>query len=340
VIYTDEKTGQRRYLMVKDYVVHNILQNAGSRPVYFAVTIPQENMKRYFGMLQMEGLAYRFTGKKSQDGNPTVDPERLLADMYGVYDYAAVLTGDSRRRRRQFAAQNGLDPAPLLRGEPFQLEGGGHDWNLEGLYVYDGSFRKDVYFDRTTSNLMGNYPAGLIRAGYSVLQQARSIPVDADSLYQHALSKAESAFSLACSFDPTFPMVSDIYPLLLIERHRPAAAVAQLDAIHGRIPPADEQRTVGQVVETLYSTGYDSLATAWMERRRQAAPDDPLPYRMLFKLAHYRKDLPACQAIADSWRQRFGQDDPAMMKALAELREQQGHTPGDTAAGEGAGHGH
>ncbi len=324
VIYEDPETGRREYLMVKDYVVHNILQNAGRRPVYFAVTIPQENMKRYYGMLRMEGLAYRFTGRASQDGNPTVDPERLLANAYGVYDYRAVLTGDSDRRRRRFAELNSLDPAPLLAGDPAQLAGEGRTWEFEGLYTDDGERRRDVFFDTTTSNLMGNYPAGMIRAGYAMLQQARTIPVEDDSLYQHVLGKAEAAFEMARSFDPTFPMVADIYPLLLIERHRPAAALAHLDAIHGRIPQLDEERTVGQVVETLYTAGADSLAEAWLQRRRAADPGDPLPYRMLFKLARYRADLQGCRAIAEAWRERFGQEDPAMERALAEMEREQG----------------
>ena len=35
--------------------------------MFFAVTIPQENMERYFPNLQMEGMAYRLTDDAGPD---------------------------------------------------------------------------------------------------------------------------------------------------------------------------------------------------------------------------------------------------------------------------------
>ena len=56
-------------------------------PVFFAVTIPQENMQRYFANLQMEGMAYRLMDEASPEGVPTTDADKVDAWL------------ESRRRR-------------------------------------------------------------------------------------------------------------------------------------------------------------------------------------------------------------------------------------------------
>ncbi|MBK9302714.1 MAG: DUF2723 domain-containing protein [bacterium] len=279
VLYEDPDTGRREVVYVRDYIVHDIIQNRGQRPVFFAVTIPQENMARYFTMLQMEGLAYRFTGVKGTDGMPTVDSDRLLANCYGIYDFSATLDGDSERRRTEFRAQNDLPRNPTPEGEVREVLGE-RDWRFDGLWRHNGRHREDVYFDRNSENLLGNYPAGLIRAGYDYIMKAQA-PDATDAVYDEMIAKAEHAFELASSFDPTFPMVTDIYPMVLIERGRARDAVAHVQRLHGAIPPKDEQAMIPQLVQAMVQRGENATATAWMEQRLRDDPQDAAARRQL-----------------------------------------------------------
>ncbi|MDO9695582.1 MAG: DUF2723 domain-containing protein [Candidatus Latescibacteria bacterium] len=279
VLYEDPDTGKREVVYVRDYIVHDIIQNRGERPVFFAVTIPQENMARYFTMLQMEGLAYRFTGVKGQDGMPTVDSDRLLANCYGIYDFSATLDGDSERRRSEFRALNGLPPTPSPEGRVREVLGE-RDWRFDGLWRHNGRHREDVHFDRNSENLLGNYPAGLIRAGYDYIMQAQQ-PGASDAFYDEMIARAENAFELASSFDPTFPMVTDIYPMVLIERGRARDAVAHVQRIHGMIPPRDEQAMIPQLVQAMVQRGEDATAIAWMEQRLRDDPRDAVARQQL-----------------------------------------------------------
>jgi hypothetical protein len=279
VLYQDPDTGKQEVVYVRDYIVHDIIQNRGQRPVFFAVTIPQENMARYFTMLQMEGLAYRFTGVKGPDGMPTVDSDRLLANCYGVYDFSATLDGDSERRRSEFRALNDLPQNPSPEGEVRELLGE-RDWRFEGLWRHNGRHRDDVHFDRNAENLLGNYPAGLIRAGYDFIMRAQA-PDATDAVYDEMIAKAETAFELASSFDPTFPMVTDIYPMVLVERGRARDAADHVQRLHGAIPPRDEQALIPQLVQAMVQRGEDAVAVAWMQERLRDDPGDAVARQQL-----------------------------------------------------------
>jgi tetratricopeptide (TPR) repeat protein len=338
VAYEDPKTGEREVLWVRDYIVHDILQNAGDTPVFFAVTIPQENMSRYFDMLSMEGLAYRFTGKKSGTGMPSVDPQRMLANMYGIYDYSSTLDGDTDARRQQFAEQNKDRAAAslsdvALADEVFDVQGlwgaitnrnggvlqGDPVWDVSGLADQLGRFRSDYFVDINADNLMGNYPAGLIRAGYELLIEAQQVPESDNDRYLAALHRSEAAFALASRFDPTFPMVADVYPLVLIELKRSDEAIEHLDSIAGRIPPRDEIDALYQAATAMTSLGEAALADTWISRRLTAEPDQQALYQLLFKIRRSVDDLNGCRQVHELWRTQFGQTDPEMVRAIEEM---------------------
>ncbi len=173
-IYENPSTGEQQIVYVRDYIVHDVLtanrKRPAPRPAFFAVTIPQENMDLYFPYLKMEGLAFRLMPDKQPGGEPGVDGERTLQNLLGVYDYRALLTGDSAARRRQFAAMVGAAPAAREAGAPVRLAGVAEARvDLEPLVGLLGDKRRDVWRDQNTTNLLGNYPAAAVRAGYDYL---------------------------------------------------------------------------------------------------------------------------------------------------------------------------
>jgi hypothetical protein len=88
--YLDEKTGQ--VVWVKDVAVKDMLAaNAYKRPVYLAVTVPDQ-----MGLdkqLTLEGLVYRI---HPEPGAPEVDLEATIKNLYSRFKYRGLL--DSQRR--------------------------------------------------------------------------------------------------------------------------------------------------------------------------------------------------------------------------------------------------
>ncbi len=313
--FQDPDSGAEEIVWVKDYITHDIINTAfGKRPIFFAVTIPLENMERYYDMLQMEGLAYRFTGRKVENGLPSVNAERMLANMYGVYDYSATLSGDSQARRAEFAAKNGLSDA-LSRGDSAEICTD-RVWDVEGLWQNLGDFRTDIHYSHNATYLAGNYPAGLIRAGLEFLNAARETPMDDDEGYKTQLRRSMAAYEVARSFDPTFLMMPDVYPSVLVELGRVDDAITHLDVIAGRIPPQDEESALLQVGTALTSLGYGDKADEWIERRLLVEPERLVYYQILFKVRRSLNDLEGCREVQALWTQQFGRPSPEMAEAI------------------------
>lgn len=327
--YEDPETGRQEIIYVKDYMVHDIVeQSHGKRPVFFAVTIPQENMHRYFDMMQMEGLAYRFTGKRNESGLPSVDAERMLANMYGIYRYDATLGGDDDARQEAFAAMNGVDITG--EGQDSRQLLAGH-WKIDGLDALTGDHRTDIYFDQNAENLMGNYPAGLIRAGYDFVVAAQETPTEDEAGYEEKLAKSEAAFELAASFDPTFPMLFDLYPMVLIMRDKPDEAVQHMLEIQDRIPPKDLETAVPQVLNTLMRRGDYEAAVTWMKGLIELEPRNSLGYMHLFNVYRARRDVLGCREAMAAWQREFGSPNDEMTRLLEEMQAEP--ESGDAPAG-------
>jgi hypothetical protein len=124
-VFEDPKTLERTVIMIKDYVVHDIIttnHGGAKHPVFFAVTIPQENMARYFPNMLMEGMAYRLTETTGPDDMPRVDPQKVLENMLGVYRLGALMDGDTPARQRCYRELVGLagDSETQVLGEPIR----------------------------------------------------------------------------------------------------------------------------------------------------------------------------------------------------------------------------
>jgi tetratricopeptide (TPR) repeat protein len=79
-----EDTGERNFIRVQDLMILDILySNQGKKPVYFAVTVSNENMIGLREYLRMEGLAFRVSPVKS---NLAIEPEKMRVALFEKFD--------------------------------------------------------------------------------------------------------------------------------------------------------------------------------------------------------------------------------------------------------------
>ncbi len=331
--FRDRQTGELIIWYVRDYVVKDIIdtnrKRAEPRPIFFAVTIPRENMERQYAALQMEGLAYRLAEAPSPDGLPGTDPDRLLANVFGAYLFDALTTGDTQARQSAFAAQAGWQTDrpvyELLTGmtAPPPVD----YWSLLPLI---GENRVDIYRDDNTSNLLGNYPASIARAGFAYLGDAEKLRrpdgdvAAADTARYDALTdQALVCYELALRLDPHNVLVAaGYYPALLMERGRVDSALAYLESIHGRVPEDIEQSALLSAIHGLMTLNQTPLAVDWLEQRIEQRPSWLVGYQLLFRLHEATGSVGRAAAVVDRWREIHGQDDPPMRRQLELLREQ------------------
>jgi len=327
-IYEDPRTGERQIVYVRDWVVHDILtaNNKAARPraAFFAVTIPQENMAIYYPFLRMEGLAFRLTQERHPEDQPGVDAERTLQNMLGVYDYTSLLDGDSRTRWAAFRAQVGLSGEP---GEGPQSLPPGADMPLERVSRVDygplialvGHNRTDVYRDRNTTNLLGNYPVAAWRAGADMIMQAQAAAYDDTARYDWTIDRATVGMDLTHRFQPFFGPIVNLFPLLLVEQGRTEEALAYLASLRGNVTEAEEVDALSKTLLSLGGAGRAAQAQAWLEERIAAHPRVVGYYRVLFGMHRAQGDLAGCREVAARWRQVAGADDPELKQALDRL---------------------
>ncbi|MHB8077768.1 MAG: glycosyltransferase family 117 protein [Candidatus Krumholzibacteriia bacterium] len=199
----DEGIGPVAAQVLRDIVATNDGRER-PRPVYVSVTVPRQNVAPYFACLRAEGLAFRLTRDREPDGQPGIDAERTLRNLYGSYDYRSLLTGDSAARLRRFR------PATAAAGDP----------DYAALAPLLGEARRDVLPYRDETKLPGNYTVAAARAGQEFLRRAGLPGVDAA---QRALlaGKAVAALEVARRLEPDAPAVADLYARALAEAQRP-----------------------------------------------------------------------------------------------------------------------
>jgi len=325
VMYEDPETNERQLVYVRDFVVNDIItanaRSANKRPVFFAVTIPHENMAAYYPYLQMEGLAYRLRYSKSEDDNPIVDPDRLMENMFGIYDYTGLMTGDTGLRRARFREAVGW-ASDVVTADQVTL-GRAYEVSYSDLLPEIGQSRADIFRDINTQHLLGNYPAALVRAGYEYLLQSHDYLSRNDTLgYDKATDRALPAFELAHRFDPFFQPVVDIYPMLLVEKERIPEALAFLAALPGNVGVEQEERSLLEVIFAMARTGHAQEAKMWLEEQIDTEPDRKFYYDILFKLYYNLGQMDGCEAVLSRWRQQSGTSDPLMERDLEALREE------------------
>ena len=311
-------------MLVKDYIVPQIVAHnkaTADRPVFFAVTIPQENMERWFSRLQMEGMAYRLLETPSEDGMPRTDPQKVMENMLGVYRMGALTTGDTPQRRGNYAEMAGLlgDQGQLLLG----LEGRGLNVNqLAQLAAAYGDKRQDVYRNTNARHLLGNYPAALNRAGYVYYQLGNQTAASDTSRYREYLNKAMVAFDACLRLEPENPQALEFTALLLVQSYRDEEAKAFLTDLQGRVPQAVEEQVVTTAMRGMLGGGVGELALEWAEERVQAQPDRLFYRQVLFTIYTSLGQLGEARRVMNDWTAHSGEEDPSMRQSLQDLQNQ------------------
>jgi hypothetical protein len=326
-IAEDPNTGERRIVYVRDYVVNDIVmtnaRKEDPRPVFFAVTIPRENMDAYFPYLQMEGLAYRLTRTKGEEDLPKTDGERLLENFFGLYRLASQLTEPDEPRQALFAEMVGWGsevPRSYLDFHPLHSSP-----DYDALVELAGERRTDVFRNEDTRFLLGNYSVALVRAGYELRKRAYEAlrgEVEDTARYEAYIGDALAAFELAVRLRPESDLAAELYPLLLMEHQRDEEALAYLGQVAGKITEETEARTVRNTVIALAQVGRPQLAANWLEGQIAAAPDRKIYYDGLFQLYLYLERPEEAADVMRRWQEQSGRRDPAMEEALRKLLRQ------------------
>lgn len=322
-VIQNPQTGEQQIIMIKDYVLHDIIKTnykMKRRPVFFAVTIPQEIMARYFPMLQMEGMAYRLLEEASPDNLPITDPEKVLENMLGVYRMGALMSGDTAQRQATYSALSGLandGTNPILGSPQGQLTAADFDTLTRQM----GSKRRDVYRDTNATHLLGNYPAAFNRAGYQFYIQASNTDREDTLLYREQLDKAIVAFEASLSVAPFNEQALEFYPALLVQAYRDEDAKAFLSSLHGNVPIEVEERVVLSAIQGI-ARGVPDLALEWISEQIVLQPERRFYYQLQFSLCQALGRLDEARTVMQAWEAQSGAPDPEMARALAEHQQE------------------
>ncbi len=324
-LYEDPKTGQRSIIMVKDYVLHDIIttNKAGAkRPVFFAVTIPQENMQRYYPNLRMEGMAYRLVDEKGPDGLPTTDPQRVLENILGAYDLSSLMDGDTPARRRAYARMAGVrtteDDLPVLGVRGNDLDAA----HLDSLEQMLGKARRDIFRNSNAVHLLGNYPAALNRAGYEFYVRADKLAGRDSVAYRENLDKALTAFEASLAIEPFNDQALEFYPLLLVQAYRDQEAKDFLSSLAGNVPEEREEQVVYSCLRGILGAGLTDLGLEWVRGQIAAHPQRKFYYQVEFTIYQALGDREGARRVMEKWEAASGQKDPEMQQALDQMRQQ------------------
>ncbi len=323
-VYEDPKTGERTVIMIKDYMVHDIITtNHGGvkKPVFFAVTIPQENMARYFPNMVMEGMAYRLTDTAGPDGMPRVDAQKVMENMLGVYRLGALMDGDTPGRQLRYQEFAGLADD---RGTPELGEAGQEisTADLDTLARMIGNPRTDVFRNVNARHLLGNYPAALNRAGYECYIQASQV-ASADTMeYRRLLDKSVVAFGASLAIAPYNELALEYYPLLLVYAYQDEKAEEFLRSLQGNVTRETEERILYQTLQSIVKGGVPQLAVDWIERQVTDYPDRLYYYQLQFHIFEALGQRDRAEDVMLAWERRTGERPPDMVKGLEDMKQE------------------
>ena len=324
-VYRDPNTGQETLVMIKDRVVHDLLvtnrKTGGDRPVFFAVTIPQENMVRYYSMLEMEGMAFRLMDRESTDKLPSTNPQKVLQNMLGLYAMDALTDGDTQGRRAQFAAMAGLSSdQDVVAMASFTDPGNMIDLAVlkDGL----GVSRRDVFRNTNALHLLGNYPAALNRAGFEFYLAASQVAREDTVAYYRNLENALTSFEASLAIQPFNDQAVELYPLLLVQAFRDQDAKDFLTSLIGSLPVADEERIIFNSLQGIVRGGVSELALDWLAESIVAMPDRKFFYEIQFLLHQALDQRDECRSVMEAWRAHSGEVDTSMVQALAQMQSE------------------
>ncbi len=322
-VFEDPNTNERTVIMIKDYVVHDIITtNYGgvNKPTFFAVTIPQENMQRYFPNMLMEGMAYRLTDTQGPEGMPRVDAQKVLENVLGVYDLGALMDGPSVGRQSYYRELEGLAGDSTTRelgGPSGQLSVA----DLDTLAKMVGKPRTDVFRNTNARHLLGNYPAALNRAGYECYLKASEVARSDTVEYRRLLQKSIVAFETSLAVAPFNELALEYYPLLLIQAYEDEKAGDFLRSLQGNVPSQLEERILFNTLRGIVGGGATDLATGWISRQVSEYPDRLFYYQVQFHMFQALGLRSEAEGVLNAWERRTGERPPDMVQGLQDMKQ-------------------
>jgi tetratricopeptide (TPR) repeat protein len=234
---------------IRDITMWEIVrQNNWERPIYYAVTVPNENIGMFVPYLRMEGLAYRLTEDVSEDGQPSIDTDAIWRNFNEVYDFESVLDEDR-------------------------------------------NIVTSIYRDAQTSHLLRNYPAALSRVGYF------------DALAGN-LDRSIEALEYAYDFEPGFPVVNDLLPVVYLQVGRVEDALdAARRVVAAQAPPVRGATDFG---ESLLGVGQDEAAVRWAKDLVATAPGEVEYVQFLVRALIATDQIDSAETVIDDWVARSG----------------------------------
>jgi len=268
--YQDANTG--RIVAINDQAVEEIIRrNAWRQPVYFAVTVPSENLRGYDtqNRLRMEGLVWRVMQEPVSED---VDEEKLVRNLNEVFRWGGVLTPDGTLDRTVYRDENA---SRLCQ-------------NYAAAFI-----RLGQVYDRRARALLteGREAEGKaqIRLAIDTLERARQfqggfsvVSISTGTLYAQIgeVAKADSTFTDLITqvlADPTDPDKVDALPELLWRRgnlrfdHRDFQAALSDFSNLAEILPQVWEGWEGQI-RSLAEMGQREQAASLLDRWLQTNP--------------------------------------------------------------------
>lgn len=127
---------QRQYLPNNEMVWprdiaawHIARENNWERDIYYAITVPDENIGQFLPYLSMEGMAWKLTPERSPDGQPRIDADSIWRHFDEVYEYDGVLTAEGTLDSTLYRDRN---TQHLLRNYPASLSRAAYGFYKEG----------------------------------------------------------------------------------------------------------------------------------------------------------------------------------------------------------------
>ena len=221
---------------------HVVQQNKWERPIYYAITVPNQNIGMFVPYLEMEGMVYRLTPQRSDDGNPRGNSDKIWESFNEIYDFRSVrdedgYADDSIYRDAQTAHLLRNYPAALSRVGFVSAREGNYDRAIEALEM---AFRFDPTFPVTVDvlpivYLQRNDVESALDAGRRLLPHQEHPNESLLNLGESLLKMKEddAAVAWARELVEAAPDVVDYTQLLirsLLFAGRTAEAEAELDA--------------------------------------------------------------------------------------------------------------
>jgi hypothetical protein len=327
----DPETGLPVVHMIKDDIVDNIIEvNDGPqgehRPVFFAVTIPQDNVGKYFSKLQMEGMAYRLTPTDGANGMPKTDGQKVLENMLGVYDMASVMTGDSPQRMAEYTSMTdqGPDNGNEILGQSGENISPEELAELRLLLGKNRSLDPEtrMFQSQNARYLLGNYHAAFNRAGIDFLIKAEEIGRSNRVLYKEYIDNALTAFRASLDLAPFNEQALWYYPDAMMLTYQDKETVDFLDSLDGNVALELEEELIKKVLSNIRpgSTEFvelEKMLYEWVSGKIENNPNRQFYYYIQLSLLGNWGRIAECEEVVKSWEAYSGESAPAMHELIS-----------------------